>query len=105
MFVPYIIRRSTNYDHYTLILPLLHFIYWLLHVSAVACHHMGASQILLRYLKYKSNIIYNIRGLFKLYRTLIFPAQTNQSPEVTIIVVVEGKFLHMHKFFPAYRKR
>src|SRR5215510_11959591 len=30
-------------------------IYWLLHVSAVACHHQGASYIFLSYLKYKSN--------------------------------------------------
>jgi hypothetical protein len=35
--------------------PLLYSIYWLLHVSAVVCHHQGASEILLGYLKYKSN--------------------------------------------------
>jgi hypothetical protein len=29
--------------------------YWLLHVSAVACHHQGASEILLSYLKIRLN--------------------------------------------------
>jgi hypothetical protein len=37
------IRRSRNDQQYALIVPLLYSIYWLLHVSAVACHHQGAS--------------------------------------------------------------
>jgi hypothetical protein len=37
------IRRSRNDQQYALILPLLYFIYWLLHVSTIACHHQGAS--------------------------------------------------------------
>jgi hypothetical protein len=40
---------------------------WLLHVSAVACHHQGANWILLSYVKYKrrGGISYNVwlRGL------------------------------------------
>jgi hypothetical protein len=36
------IRRSRNGQKYALIVPLLYSIYWLLHVSAVACHHQGA---------------------------------------------------------------
>jgi hypothetical protein len=40
--------------------PLLHSIFWLLHVSAVACHHQGASWIRLGYLKYRSNRWYII---------------------------------------------
>jgi hypothetical protein len=43
MFVPCIIRHSRNNQHYALTVPLLYSIYWLLHVSAVACHHQGAS--------------------------------------------------------------
>jgi hypothetical protein len=39
---------------------LLYSIYWLLHVSAVVCHHQGASWIRLSYLKYKSNRWYII---------------------------------------------
>jgi hypothetical protein len=35
--------------------PLLCSMYWLLHVSAVACHYQRASWTLLSYLKYKSN--------------------------------------------------
>jgi hypothetical protein len=33
--------------------PLLYPIYWLLHVSAVVCHHQGASWVCLSYLKYE----------------------------------------------------
>jgi hypothetical protein len=36
MFVPCIIRRSRNNQHYALFVPLLYSIYWPLHVSAVA---------------------------------------------------------------------
>jgi hypothetical protein len=42
MFVPFIIRRSRNNQHYALILPLLYSVYWLLYVSAVVCHHQSA---------------------------------------------------------------
>jgi hypothetical protein len=34
--------------------PLLYSMYWLLHVSAVACHHQGASCVRLSCLKYRS---------------------------------------------------
>jgi hypothetical protein len=37
------IRRSRNDQQYALILPLLYSVYWLLHVSAVACNQQGAS--------------------------------------------------------------
>jgi hypothetical protein len=43
MCVPCMIRRSRNDQQYALILLLLYCIYWLLHLSAVACHHQGAS--------------------------------------------------------------
>jgi hypothetical protein len=43
MFVLCIIRLSRNDQQFTLIVPLLYSIYLLLHVSAVACHHQGAS--------------------------------------------------------------
>jgi hypothetical protein len=36
-------QGSRSDQHYALILPLDYSIYWLLHVSAVACHHQGAS--------------------------------------------------------------
>jgi hypothetical protein len=39
---------------------LLCSIYWLLHVSAVVCHHQGASWICLSYLKYRSKRWYII---------------------------------------------
>jgi hypothetical protein len=45
---------------YALIVPLLYSTYWLLHVSAIACHHQGAYYILLSYLKYKSDGWYTI---------------------------------------------
>jgi hypothetical protein len=45
LFVPFIIRRRRNNQHYALIVPLLYSIYRLLHVSAVACHHQGASWV------------------------------------------------------------
>jgi hypothetical protein len=32
---------NRNNQHYSLTVPLLYSIYWLLHVSAVACHHQG----------------------------------------------------------------
>jgi hypothetical protein len=35
--------------------PFLYSINLLLHVSALVCHHHGASWVRLRYLKYKSN--------------------------------------------------
>ena len=41
--------------------------------------------------------------MFKKYRTLIFPAKTNQAREVSIIVVMEGTFIRMREIFPAYR--
>jgi hypothetical protein len=34
---------AKNNQQYALIVPLLYSIYWHLHVSAVACHHQGAS--------------------------------------------------------------
>jgi uncharacterized membrane protein YkvI len=42
-----IMESSRNDQQYTLIVPLLYSIYWLLHVSAVACHHQEASSELL----------------------------------------------------------
>jgi hypothetical protein len=61
MFIPCIIRRIRNDQQYALICNTLYSMYWLLHVSAVACHHQGASWILLSYLKYKSNGWYIIK--------------------------------------------
>jgi hypothetical protein len=55
MFIPCIIRCSRNNQHYAPIVPFLYSIYWLLHVSAVVCHHQGASWIHLSYLKYRLN--------------------------------------------------
>jgi hypothetical protein len=52
MFIPCIIRRIRNDQQYALICNTLYSMYWLLHVSAVACHHHGASSILLSYVKY-----------------------------------------------------
>jgi hypothetical protein len=43
MFIPCIIRRIRNDQQYALICSTLYSIYWLLHVSAVAFHHQGAS--------------------------------------------------------------
>ena len=37
----------------------------------------------------------SIRGLFKKYQTLIFPAKTNQAREVSIIVDVEETFIRV----------
>jgi hypothetical protein len=37
----YVVVEITNTMHW--FVPLLYSIYWLLHVSAVACHHQGAS--------------------------------------------------------------
>jgi hypothetical protein len=37
------IRHIRNDQQYALTVPLLYSIYWLLHVSVVACHHQGAS--------------------------------------------------------------
>ena len=39
--------------------------------------------------------------MFKKYRTLIFPAKTNQAPEVSIIVDKEGTFIRVREFFPS----
>jgi hypothetical protein len=55
MFVPCIIKCSRNNQHYALICTTPLFIYWLLHVSAVVCHHQGASWICPSYLKYGLN--------------------------------------------------
>jgi hypothetical protein len=44
-----------NDQQYALICNALYSMYWLLHVSAVACHHQGASSILLSYVKYNAN--------------------------------------------------
>jgi hypothetical protein len=44
-------RRSRNNQHTRIIVTLLYSIYRLLHVSAVVCHHQGASWIHLSYLK------------------------------------------------------
>jgi hypothetical protein len=49
-----------NDQHHALIGQLLCSTYWLLHVSAVACHHQRAYLILLSYLKYKSDVWYII---------------------------------------------
>jgi hypothetical protein len=54
-------------QQYALIVPPLYSTCWLLHVSAVVCHHQGAYWILLSYVKYKrrGGISYNVwlRGL------------------------------------------
>jgi hypothetical protein len=53
MFIPCIsnvLEEKTNNMHW-LYLPLFVSTCWLLHVSAVACHHQGAYWILLSYLK------------------------------------------------------
>jgi hypothetical protein len=55
MFIPCISRRSKNVQHMHWIVPLLYSIYRLLHVSAVDCHHQGASWIRLSYLKFQGN--------------------------------------------------
>jgi hypothetical protein len=62
IFIPCIIRRIRRDQQYALIVSLLYSTYWLLHVSAVACHHQGAYQILLSYLKYKSDGRHITRG-------------------------------------------
>jgi hypothetical protein len=41
MFVPCSIRHSRNNHTMHWIVPLFYSIYWLLHVSAVVCHHQG----------------------------------------------------------------
>jgi uncharacterized membrane protein YbjE (DUF340 family) len=43
MFIPCIIRRSRNNQQYALICTTALFYTLPLHVSAVACHHQGAS--------------------------------------------------------------
>jgi 5-hydroxyisourate hydrolase-like protein (transthyretin family) len=48
----YIVEITNNMHWFV---PLLCSIYWLLHVSTVACHHQGAFWIFLSYLKCKSN--------------------------------------------------
>jgi hypothetical protein len=42
MFIPCIIRHIRRYQQYALTVPLVYSMYWLQHVSAVACHHQGA---------------------------------------------------------------
>jgi hypothetical protein len=42
MFIPCIIRCIRREQQYVLIVPLLYSTHWLLHVSAVACHHQRA---------------------------------------------------------------
>jgi hypothetical protein len=42
MFIPCIIRHIRRNQQYALIVPLFYSTCWLLHVSAVACHHQGA---------------------------------------------------------------
>jgi hypothetical protein len=49
MFIPFIITCSKNKQHMHWIVLLLYSIYRLLHVSAVVCHHQGASWICLIY--------------------------------------------------------
>jgi hypothetical protein len=56
----YILVETTNNMHW--FIPLLYSMYWLLHVSAVACHHQGDSWVRLSYLKYKSNRCYIMCG-------------------------------------------
>jgi hypothetical protein len=53
---------SINNQHMHWIIPLLYSIYRLLHVSAVVCHHQGASWIRLSYLKCRSAGKHNIRN-------------------------------------------
>jgi hypothetical protein len=45
MFIPCIIRRIRRDQQYALIVSLLYSTCWLLHVSAVACHHQGTTTI------------------------------------------------------------
>jgi hypothetical protein len=61
--------RIKRDQHYALIVPLLYSTYWLLHVSAVFCHHQRAYGILLSYLKYKSVGWYIIKRVVILYST------------------------------------
>jgi hypothetical protein len=67
--------------------PLLYSVYWLLHVSAVAYHHQGASWIRLCYIKYNriGGISYNVwlRGLcagVSWFLLLCFPAGNHDTP-------------------------
>jgi hypothetical protein len=51
------IRCSKNDQQYALIVPLLHSIYCLVHISAVACHHQGAYELLEIQIKW---VVYHI---------------------------------------------
>jgi hypothetical protein len=53
------LAETTNTIHWSV--PLIYSIYRLLHVSAVVCHHQGASWIHLSYLKCRSNVWYIIQ--------------------------------------------
>jgi hypothetical protein len=52
---------SENNQHMHWIVPLLYSIHRLLHVSAVVCHHQGASWIRLSYSKCRSNMWFIIQ--------------------------------------------
>jgi hypothetical protein len=57
-------RKCIKRDQqYALIVPLLYSTYRLLHVLVVACHHQGAYEILLSYVKYKLDGWYIIKCL------------------------------------------
>jgi hypothetical protein len=46
MSISCIIRRIRTDQQYALIAPLLHSTYWLLHVSAIACHQVRQSHVI-----------------------------------------------------------
>jgi hypothetical protein len=76
MFVPRIIRCSKHNQHCALNCTNLYSIYWLLHVSAVACHYQGASYILLSYMKYISNgwYIIQLAVTWLVWRSVVVPS-------------------------------
>jgi hypothetical protein len=62
IYLVLVVVEITNTMHW--FVPLLYSLYWLLHISAVACHHQGASWIRLSYLKYWSNRWYVIYSIY-----------------------------------------
>jgi hypothetical protein len=84
-YLIYLLEEKTNNMH-LLYLPLFISTCWLLHVSAVACHHQGAYWILLSYVKYKlrGGISYNVclRGLcagLSWFHVLYIPAHNTRN--------------------------
>jgi hypothetical protein len=81
------IRCSRKDQQYTLVVQLIYSVYWLLHVSAVACHHQGAKLFHVQYPTISTTVTLHTYLPMKMEQCsemLAFKLDTGNNPEESI---------------------